>query len=190
LQVGGENLATAAEYQARIEMYQWTDLRLLWGAIVRRNTPGWESGKAFEYLVLRAFQLDRADVRWPYSVRLFDEEFEQIDGVIHYGGLACVVESKDLGKGSVDVAPIAKIRNQLLRRPGNAIGIVFSRTGFTNPARKQSYFAMPQTILLWEGEELEYALEQESICQALIQKYRFCVEEGFTDYSTVERGVQ
>jgi hypothetical protein len=183
-------LATAAEYQARMESFQWADLRSLWADITQRDTPTWEPGKAFEYLVLRAFQLDGATVRWPYRVNLFDEVLEQIDGVIYCGGLACVVESKDLSNGSVDVAPVAKIRNQLQRRPGNILGVIFSRTGFTNPARKQSYFAFPQTILLWEGEELEYALEQESICQALIQKYRFCVEEGCTDYSTVERGVQ
>jgi hypothetical protein len=183
-------LATAAEYQARMESFQWADLRSLWADITQRDTPTWEPGKAFEYLVLRAFQLDGATVRWPYRVNLFDEVLEQIDGVIYCGGLACVVESKDLSNGSVDVAPVAKIRNQLQRRPGNVLGVIFSRTGFTNPARKQSYFAFPQTILLWEGEELEYALEQESICHALIQKYRFCVEEGCTDYSTVERGIQ
>jgi Restriction endonuclease len=183
-------LATAAEYQARIESFQWADLRSLWAAITRRGTPDWEPGKAFEYLVLRAFQLDGATVRWPYSVRLFDEELEQIDGVVYSGGLACLVESKDFTDMLVGGDSIAKLRNQLLRRPGNVLGMVFSRTGFTSPARKQSYFALPQTILLWEGEELEYALEVESICQQLVRKYQICVEEGLTDYLIVEGDVQ
>jgi hypothetical protein len=180
-------LATAEEYQYQIEALQWDGLRSLWTEIERRNTPGWEPGKAFEYLVLRAFQLDGARVRWPYSVKLFDEELEQIDGVVYCGGLACLVESKDFTDFLVSVEPIAKLRNQLLRRPGNALGLIFSRTGFTSPARKQSYFALPQTILLWEGKEVEYALEQESICSPLLEKYCFCVEEGLTDYLTVER---
>jgi hypothetical protein len=183
-------LATAAAYQARIESFQWADLRSLWAAIERRDTPDWEPGKAFEYLVLRAFQLDGADIRWPYSVRLFDEELEQIDGVIYYSGLSCLVESKDFVKDAVDTAPIAKLRNQLLRRPAGTLAAMFSRTGFTAPARSLSYFALPQTVLLWEGEELEYGLEQESICQQLVQKYRACVEEGLTDYRIVERDVQ
>jgi hypothetical protein len=182
-------LATAAAYQARIELFQWADLRSLWAAIERRDTPDWEPGKAFEYLVLRAFQLDGADIRWPYSVRLFDEELEQIDGVIYYSGLSCLVESKDFVKDAVDTAPIAKLRNQLLRRPSGTLGAMFSRTGFTGPARNLSYFALPQTILLWNGREIQYGLEQETIGRSLTLKYRACVEEGLTDYNTMEGNV-
>jgi hypothetical protein len=40
------------------------------------NTSGWAPGKAFEYLVLRAFQLEGAEVRWPYSVRIDGGEKE------------------------------------------------------------------------------------------------------------------
>ncbi|MFN9817569.1 MAG: ParA family protein, partial [Pseudanabaena sp.] len=45
------------------------------------------------------------------------------------------VESKDFADKKVDIAPIAKLRNQLLRRPTATVGLVFSRTGFTDPAR-------------------------------------------------------
>jgi hypothetical protein len=34
-------------------------------------------------MVLRAFELDGAEVKWPYRVKLFGEEVEQIDGVIY-----------------------------------------------------------------------------------------------------------
>ena len=158
--------------------------------IENRHTPNWDSGKAFEYMVLRAFELDGAEVKWPYRVKLFGEEVEQIDGVIYSGGLSCLVESKDFAdKSNVDIAPIAKLRNQLLRRPASTLGLVFSRTGFTDPARHLSYFSLPQTILLWNGEEIKYALEKEIICELLTLKYRVCVEDGLPDYDVREREI-
>jgi hypothetical protein len=115
------------------------------------------------------------------------EEVEQVDGVVYCSGLSCLVESKDLAdKVNVDIAPIAKLRNQLLRRPASTIGLVFSRTGFTDPARHLSYFSLPQTILLWSGDEVKYALEQESICSLLVLKYRGCIEDGLPDYDVRE----
>jgi len=173
-----------------IQSLNWDGLRSLWHDIEERNTPEWEQGKAFEYLVIRAFQLDGASVKYSYSVRLFGEEVEQIDGVVYCSGLSCLIESKDLApKVNVDIAPIAKLRNQLLRRPAGTLGLVFSRTGFTNPARHLSYFSLPQAILLWSGEEIKYALERQSICELLVLKYRVCVEDGLTDYDVREREI-
>lgn len=183
-------MTAAAKYEAMIQSLQWKDLRSLWKSIENRNTPGWASGKAFEYLVLRAFQLDGAEVKYSYSVRLFGEEVEQVDGVVYCLGLSCLIESKDFAdKVNVDIAPIAKLRNQLLRRPASTIGLVLSRTGFTDPARHLSYFSLPQTILLWSGEEIKYALELESICELLLLKYRVCVEDGLPDYDVRERDI-
>jgi hypothetical protein len=164
-------------------------LRSLWSQIEDRSTPDWDSGKAFEYMVLRAFELDGAEVKWPYRVKLFGEEVEQIDGVIYSEGLSCLVESKDFADKNVDIAPIAKLRNQLLRRPASTIGLLFSRTGFTDPARHLSYFSLPQTILLWNGEEIKYALKKETICELLTLKYRVCVEDGLPDYDVREREI-
>jgi hypothetical protein len=136
-------LASAAQCEAMIQFLQWAELRSLWQQIKNRNTPGWNAGKAFEYLVIRAFQLDSAEVRYPYSVKLFGEEVEQVDGVVYCSGLSCLIESKDFAtQVNVDIAPIAKLRNQLLRRPASTIGLVFSRTGFTDPARHLSYFSL------------------------------------------------
>ena len=180
-------MATAAEYESMITSLQWDGLRTLWDNIENRNTPGWDAGKAFEYLVIRAFQLDGAEVRWPYSVELFGEKVEQIDGVVYSNGLSCLVESKDFAdKTNVDIAPIAKLRNQLLRRPAGTVGLVFSRTEFTDPARHLSYFSLPQAILLWNGEEIKYALDREIICELLTLKYRVCVEHGLPDYNVRE----
>lgn len=183
-------MATAAEYESMITSLQWDGLRTLWDNIENRNTPGWEPGKAFEYLVLRAFQLDGAAVRWPYRVKLFGEEVEQIDGVVHCSGLSCLVESKDFAdETKVNIDPIAKLRNQLLRRPAGTVGLVFSRTGFTNPARNLSCFSSPQAILLWNGEDIKYALDNENISEILVLKYRAYIEDVLPDYNVRERDI-
>ncbi len=46
-----------AEYEKKITVYNWDNLLDLWKGIESGNTPGWESGKALEYLILRVFQL-------------------------------------------------------------------------------------------------------------------------------------
>ncbi|MCP4697436.1 MAG: hypothetical protein GY862_11370 [Gammaproteobacteria bacterium] len=61
-------MATEADYQAKIKNFTWNDLDALWTTIQQRDTSGWESGKALEYLILRAFQLDNAEIRWPYRI--------------------------------------------------------------------------------------------------------------------------
>jgi Restriction endonuclease len=182
-------LATAAEYENRIKLLDWNGLRSLWDSIESRDTAtaDWDAGKAFEYLVLRAFELDGAKVKFPYTVRLFNEEIEQIDGAIHYAGISCLVESKDFADDvKVNIAPIAKLRNQLLRRPSGIVGLVFSRTGFTNPARNLCCFSAQQGILLWNGEEIKYALDNETIGELLVLKYRMLVEDGLPDYNVLE----
>jgi hypothetical protein len=179
-------LVAAKDYERMIQSLQWDELRTLWDNIENRSTPGWDAGKAFEYLVLRAFQLDGAEIKWPYSVTFFDEVVEQIDGAIYYSGLSCLVESKDFADKTVDITPIAKLRNQLLRRPAGTVGLMFSRTGFTNAAVSLSCFSLPQAILLWNGAEIKYALEREKICELLTLKYRACVEDGLPDYNAIE----
>ena len=70
----------------------------------------------FEHLILRAFELDGATVRWPFEVSFGDSVVEQIDGAVYAGCLSCLVEAKD-STAPVDVAVLAKLRNQLARRP-------------------------------------------------------------------------
>jgi len=141
------------------------------------RAPGWPPGKAFEYLILRAFELDGATVRYPFEVTAHDSVIEQIDGAVYAGYLSCLVETKD-STAQVDVAVLAKLRTQLARRPAGTIGSVFSRMGFTRPAFALAGYFAPQTVLLWSGKEVEECLRQESIAAALLAKYRECVEEG------------
>jgi len=172
----------AVDYTRRINAYERTDLIKLWNAIKDGETPDWEAGKALEYLCLRAFQLEGAEIKWPYQVLVDGEELEQIDGVVYVRNLACLIECKD-HKTRVNFEPIAKLRNQLLRRPSGVIGSFFSVSGFTDPAVTLARFTAPQTILLWNGDELEYALQKQHIIEGLIAKYRYCVEHGLPNYN-------
>ncbi len=180
-------MATPEERKVQIKRLKWPGLRKLWADIKAGNAAGWDPGEAFEYLVLRAFELDKAEVRYPYEVILFDEKVEEIDGAVHLPGLSCLVECKDLG-GDVAIGPIAKLRNQLQRRPLSTMGVLFSSRGFTPPAEVLAYFIVPQVVLLWKGAELEFALQEERICEFLRLKYRMCIEDGIPDYPILEGG--
>ncbi len=182
-------MTTSDEYEAEIKTYTWAKLKKLWQAIKNRDTPGWEPGKAFEYLILRSFELDGADIRWPYPVTLASgEEVEQIDGSIRFGSLYALIESKDEAE-NIAIAPIAKLRNQLLRRPAGTIGFLFSSRKFTDPAIQLAYFTLPQAILLWTGDEVEYALQRKKFVEFCEMKYRVCVDTGMPDFS-VSTGVK
>jgi hypothetical protein len=175
-------MTTPDEYEAEIKTYTWPKLKKLWQAIKNRDTPGWEPGKAFESLILRAFQLNNAEIRWPYSVPLFGEEVEQIDGSVRFGSLYALIESKDEAE-NITIAPIAKLRNQLLRRPAGTIGLLFSSGRFTAPAIQLAYFTLPQAILLWTGDEVEYALQKKKFVEFCEMKYRICIDTGMPDFS-------
>ena len=103
-------MPTAEEYEAKVRTHGWDELGKLREAIKRRDTPGWDAGKALEYAIIRAFELDGATVRWPYPVSLFGEEVEQIDGSVGYAGLYCLVESKD-EEDDIAIAPLSTRRS-------------------------------------------------------------------------------
>ena len=175
-------MPTAEEYEAKVRTHGWDELGKLWEAIKRRDTPGWDAGKALEYAIIRAFELDGATVRWPYPVSLFGEEVEQIDGSVGFAGLYCLVESKD-EKDNIAIAPITKLRSQLLRRPAGTVGLLFSSKGFTNPAIQLAHFTLPQAVLLWSGDEIEHCLEQKKIVGFCERKFRACVDFGIPDFN-------
>ncbi len=67
-------MAADSEYIERVRGYDWDDVTGLWRDIQRCATPGWDAGKALEYLVLKGFELGCATVRWPYTVKFVDEK--------------------------------------------------------------------------------------------------------------------
>jgi len=185
-------MPTEREYENRIEQFDREDLISLWERVHQKDRlEDWDPGKAFEYLVLRAFELEGATVSWPFSVRwpFSGSVIEQIDGAIFADGLSCLVESKDREE-PLSFEPIAKMRNQLLRRPASAVGLVVSSGGFTAPARLVAHFLAPQTVLLWDGEEIDYCLRRSYFRQGLREKYQHAVEQGLPDYNVIERTIQ
>ncbi len=166
------------DYVDRIRQLSWPGLRRFWRQI-EAGASGWPPGKALEHLVLRAFELSGARVCWPYTVSIDGAIVEQIDGALYLGSLSCLVECKDTA-APTHVDTIAKLRNQLLRRPAGTIGLMVSRTGFTHSAMVLADFLAPQCVLPWDGEEIAYMLEQEDFTLALVAKYRQSIEHGST----------
>jgi len=168
-------MTTAADYQQQITQYDRAQLLDLWTQIQVSDTPNWEPGKALEYLIIRAFQLEGADVTYPYSIPIAGTIIEQIDGAVYSDGLSCLVECKDQSN-NVSIEPVVKLRSQLLRRPAGAIGVVFTTTRFTQAALILAQYNANQAILLWQGSEIDYALRHQSMRQSLTRKYRYCLE--------------
>jgi len=165
------------DYVTRIRQMDWNGLRAFWARVKSGHMPGWPPGRAFEYLVLRAFELDGAEVRWPFTVTMADETVEQIDGAVYAANLSCIVEAKDTA-APIDISVLAKMRNQLARRPAATLGVVFSRSGFTSAASTLAGYFAPQTVLLISGWDLEEALNARAVVAMLVAKFRECVEEG------------
>jgi hypothetical protein len=137
-------------------------------------------GKAQEYLILRAFEVEGATVVWPYEVSSGGKTLEQIDGVVYVKGLASLIESKDYSD-PINFEPIAKLRQQLSRRPPATLGSCFSKSGFTEEAMLLAERSTPQNVLLWHGDEIKYALSKNWMCKGLVAKYRYSVEKALPD---------
>ncbi len=87
-------------------------------------------------------------VRWPYEIKMNGHVIEQIDGAVEAAGLHCLIESKD-EQDPLAIAPVAKMRNQLMRRPAATVGLIFSTSGYTAPAQVLAGYLGSQTILFW-----------------------------------------
>jgi hypothetical protein len=166
-----------------VQTYDKEDIKNLWKKIQNNEDTPFEKGKALEYLIIRAFELDGAEVEYPYSIRKNGVQVEQIDGLIHFEYLSCLIECKD-HSDNVNVEPLAKMRSQLLRRPSSTIGSIFSINGFTQPAIILASYMAPQTILLWEQTEIDYVINEGNIADSLKEKYRMCIKECICDFNT------
>lgn len=186
-----------ADYVRRIRAMDGAGLRGLWAGIQANDTPGWESGKALEYLILRAFEVEGAHVKYPFKVaspvRLLEQDgkyrapksFEQIDGAVFADGLACLVECKD-GTDAEDMEPIAKLRSRLERHPVAVMGLIFSRSGFSVAAKVVAQFLSPLNIILWDGNDIDLCLQNGSFRDGLVNKHRIAVAEGRPMLSLIE----
>jgi hypothetical protein len=178
----------ATVYVQEIRKLNSADLLTVFTALENGHEHlAWPAGKTFEHLVLRAFEIAGAEVTWPYSVKAAGTEVEQIDGAIRTSRVTSLVESKHYA-GNLDIAPIAKIRNQLLRRPPGVMASVFVMHGFTEPAKILTRYSSPVNVLLWERDEVSTFLTDATAntdrpIDALHQKYKYAVEQAMPDYN-------
>ena len=174
-------MATSEKYIKQARSLNSAGLRRLWSQVVAGDTPDWPSGKALEHLILRAFELEGVTVTWPFDVSAGGKTIEQVDGVIYVDGLAVLAECKDYQK-PVNFEPTAKLRQQLSRRPPSTMGCCFAKNGFTDEAILLAEKCTPQNVLLWPGEEIEFALRKRIMREGLISKYRHSVEHALPDF--------
>jgi len=180
-------LLMAVDYVAKIRTADTAQLsRMLDDLGDNKPIRGWANGKAFEHIILHGFSLEGAEVRWPFEVREGKHTIEQIDGAVYCDGLSCLVESKDYSE-AVNIEPVAKLRNQLARRPAGTLGLMFARNGYTPSAKYLVKTHTPLDILLWEFDELKSAIVDHSMRRALRTKFRYAVEQALPDYN-IERG--
>lgn len=183
-------MPTETEYKIAIQACDHAGLLTLWKDIKKKDTPHWDDGKAFEYMILRAFELEKAEVEYPYSVEMQGQTVEQIDGFVHTDNVSIIVECKDHKDRKINIEPFAKLRNQLLRRPSPTIGAIFATTDFSEPAVTLANFMFPQTILLWERAEIEHSLNTQTFRSNLLTKYKYCSKTGLANYNTINQTIQ
>ncbi len=176
---------TEKEKQLVIQGMGWDELARTWKMRKRKEIEAvWGKGKFFEYAIIRAFETEGAQVRYPYNVPFphFDidgkEIVEQIDGTIYIDGLSIIAESKDYNKTNIDIEPLAKLQVRLKRRPSPVIGCLFSATNFTWPAMALIESLMPQTILLWNINDINFCFNHHCFVKGLQTKYRSVIEEA------------
>ncbi|MBK8257646.1 MAG: hypothetical protein IPK82_33870 [Polyangiaceae bacterium] len=176
---------TAKDLQRDAEKWSHQDLLSLWNQIkAGAPIPGFANGKAFEYLVIRAFQLEKTDVRWPFHVT-YPQKFgtmEQVDGIVYLPQRAFLIESKDLSEPAA-IEAVAKLRFRLESRPPSTMGVLFSVRDFSLPTEVFTQFASPLNVLLWGSSDLDIALASKSMTEGLRQKLEFATEYGLPLYA-------
>ena len=173
----------ATEYEkevfAKERLAERADLISLWEQIKAGETQQWTPGDAFEYLIIRAFDMEGLHVRWPYHVTLPQKigTVEQIDGAVYFQERGFLIESKNQQQ-KMDIEPVAKLRIRLERRPPGTMGMLFSTQGFTVAAELFAQFSSPMNVLFWGKEDIEYAVTSCGMLEVLTYKMRYAVEEG------------
>lgn len=176
---------TDKEMKQIIHDMEWDKLVQTWNKREQQEIKDtWGQGKFFEYAIIRAFETEGAQVRYPYIVHSHhigidgNKVLEQIDGAIYVNGLSVIVESKDYKKNSIDIEPLAKLQVRLRRRPSPVIGCLFSASDMTWTAQALIETLMPHTILFWSKRDIEYCFENHCFVEGLQLKYKSVIEDG------------
>jgi hypothetical protein len=107
--------------------------------------------------------------------------------MVFLGQIAFLLECKDTE--TVDIEVIAKLSNQLSRRPPTTMGCVFTTGRYTEQALMLADFAVPHRIILWTSDDIEEALAARDFKRLLVKKYEDLCMFGLTDYSPYFRSL-
>ena len=69
-----------------------------------------------------------------------------------------------------------------MRRPSSLVGNIFSISGFTEPAVTLATHLHPQTILLWNKQDIQYVIDNNCICQGFVTKFKQYATRCIPDY--------
>lgn len=157
----------------RIQGYDWKKLERLWGKIKSGKTPRWSAGKALEYMFVRAFDLEGAEVVYPFGNAVLKAK-EQLDGFIFTRelGAGFLIECKDW-KYSVAFDELAKLHGRLTYRAASTYGIFVSMNGYTPSAVEMQYLVYPHRILLWDANDIDECFKNHKFMAALKYKYQY-----------------
>lgn len=171
---------------AKIRSYNWSKLLKLWKDIKAGNTPTWASGKALEYMFVRAFDLNNAQVAFPYSNKLLQSQ-EQFDGFVYLSflGSGFIVECKDWST-PVSFDELSKLHGRLLYRTPSTYGIFVSKTGFTPSAMELLHLLSPHKILLWTFNDIDECFKNHKFVKALAYKYHYFMMTANNNVAVVD----
>lgn len=138
-----------------------------------------QAGYVFENWIIQGFRLNGSDIDPPFSVSInpgADERpSHQLDGLLFTDSREFLVESKFT---QVDFTPIARLHLLVESRPIGTMGILFAARGFTIPAIDLAHIQRPIRVLLFNRQELEYALQANDFLGAVRLKLRRAVKYG------------
>lgn len=195
----GEQISDFMNWKAS----DWNDLQSIWRSLLPqlaenglKGEPSFrnetisaqDAGIVFERLVLEAFRLSKAEVHEPFRVpsRSTSYAMEQIDGLVVVNEWqAFLVESK-LHKESLSFNPIALLNHRVEQRIIGTVGLFFSASGYTDPARESAQYLRPIRVLLFDGTELNRAIETRDLVQLVKEKWIGAVKYGDPYYSVIE----
>ena len=155
--------------------YDWKKLERFWHQIKNGNTPKWSKGKALEYMLVRAFDLDGAEVVYPYNNNVLNAK-EQFDGFVFIKelGVGFLIECKDWST-NVAFDELAKLHGRLSYRLSSTYGLFLSKRGFTASAVEMMYMMHPHNILLWSFDEIDECFKGHKFVKALKYKYQYAM---------------
>lgn len=158
-----------------VQDYDWIKLEEFWHKIKEGKTK-WSSGKALEYMFVRAFDLEGAEVVYPYNNKINNKAQEQFDGFVFIKelGAGFLIECKDW-KDKVAFEELAKLHGRLTYRFSSTYGLFLSRNDFTASAVELMYMMYPHNILLWSFDEIDECFKKHKFLKALKFKYQYAM---------------